>query len=120
MYKIIHDVEFEGQVLELEIHVDHASVKWGNNGIGSYEFWGQKCYDSGTDYIEEFEAEKIIDLSTGESVTDQRKKEITEALYDDEDFMAKLEEKVLAYESEMRMEAELDARYSTPTESIFD
>ena len=25
----------------------------GNDGIGAYEFWGERCYDYGRDYIEE-------------------------------------------------------------------
>jgi hypothetical protein len=30
-----------------------------NDGIGPYEYWGAKCYDSGTDYVEEFIADNI-------------------------------------------------------------
>lgn len=25
-------------------------VEWDNDGIGSYEYWGAKCYDAGNDY----------------------------------------------------------------------
>lgn len=31
--------------VEVEFHTE-------NNGIGSYEFWGQKCFDAGVDYLE--------------------------------------------------------------------
>jgi hypothetical protein len=30
-----------------------------NSGIGSYEFWGAKGFDAGTDYLEEFEIRNV-------------------------------------------------------------
>ena len=27
-----------------------ATPTWKNDGIGSYEYWGMKCYDKGEDY----------------------------------------------------------------------
>ncbi len=35
---------------ELAIEFDYTI---GNDGIGPYEYWGAKCYDAGTDYIED-------------------------------------------------------------------
>lgn len=35
---------------ELAVEFDYTI---GNDGIGSYEYWGARCYDAGTDYIEE-------------------------------------------------------------------
>lgn len=35
---------------ELAVEFDYTI---GNDGIGSYEYWGAKCYDAGTDYIED-------------------------------------------------------------------
>jgi len=35
-----------------------------NDGIGSYEYWGQKCFDAGQDYIE---IENIIPIFTNQS-----------------------------------------------------
>ena len=35
---------------ETEIEVTTEGY-WENDGIGSYEFWGQKCHDSGTVYF---------------------------------------------------------------------
>jgi hypothetical protein len=37
----------------------------GNDGIGSYEFWGSKGFDAGHDYVEEFEVKEwsLISLS---------------------------------------------------------
>lgn len=43
--------------LETEAHPDYIDIvvsinyEIENDGIGSYEFWGQKCCDKGTDYI---------------------------------------------------------------------
>lgn len=35
--------------VEVEVEVDGS---WQNDGIGPYEFWGQKCYDRGRNYFE--------------------------------------------------------------------
>lgn len=120
MHKIIHVVELRGRELELEIHVPQSSVRWGNNGIGAYEFWGQKGYDAGFDYIEEFEAECIIDLDTKEKVADSLREDIIELLYEDDDFMQKLENRIISFEDEMLAEKELEASCRIPTESIDD
>lgn len=41
---------------EIEINYTEIPVlvtyHWANDGIGSYEYWGQKCFDAGIDYIE--------------------------------------------------------------------
>lgn len=37
--------------IELDVDMD-IDWDWCNDGIGSYEFWGQRCYDAGTNYIE--------------------------------------------------------------------
>ena len=34
-----------------------------NDGIGAYEFWGQKCYDKGTDYITFNGLELVYDVT---------------------------------------------------------
>lgn len=28
-----------------------ADPRWENDGIGGYEYWGQKCHDTGRDYV---------------------------------------------------------------------
>ncbi len=38
-----------GEELEVEFM---AECRMENDGIGAYEYWGQKCFDSGTDYAE--------------------------------------------------------------------
>lgn len=42
------EVELETRTIELDVQV---IGHWDNDGIGSYEFWGQKCYDKGTSYF---------------------------------------------------------------------
>jgi hypothetical protein len=47
MTKIKWDIEIgeNGFIVEFK-----ASCRWENDGIGSYEYWGAKCYDKGVDY----------------------------------------------------------------------
>jgi hypothetical protein len=44
-----------------------------NDGIGSYEYWGQKCFDAGSDYVE---VENIDPVFTDEP--EERRAEIIE------------------------------------------
>lgn len=37
--------------IELDVELD-LDWSWQNDGIGAYEFWGQKCFDRGNNYIE--------------------------------------------------------------------
>ena len=46
----------DGNEIELELE---PSI--GNNGIGSYEFQGQKCFDRGETIVEGFSIEEISD-----------------------------------------------------------
>lgn len=46
----------DGNEIELELE---ASIS--NNGIGSYEFQGQKCFDRGDTIVEGFSIESISD-----------------------------------------------------------
>jgi len=61
-------IERDGKELAVE-------VEWikENNGIGSYEFWGQRCYDAGHDYavVENARLEDgtLIDLTDKEVET---------------------------------------------------
>lgn len=43
-----YEIEHEDECLEVEFDCElHPE----NDGIGSYEFWGAKCYDGGIDYL---------------------------------------------------------------------
>lgn len=44
------EVELETRPESVEIRVDTEGV-WNNDGIGPYEFWGQRCYDAGRNYF---------------------------------------------------------------------
>ena len=49
-----------------------------NNGIGAYEFWGQRCYDHGQPEVEEFQ---IVSISE-ESCREQAEAWIAEHFHD--------------------------------------
>ena len=57
------------QGIEYKIETE-VNVTIGNNGIGSYEYWGAKCFDRGTDYVEEFELEDLHAWHHGVEVVD--------------------------------------------------
>lgn len=38
----------ETELLKVEFN---AQPRWENDGIGSYEYWGQESFDKGTDYV---------------------------------------------------------------------
>lgn len=42
------EVEMDGKMVEVDIAIEYSVH---NNGIGSYEYWGQCCYDKGTDSV---------------------------------------------------------------------
>lgn len=41
-------LESRDQDIDIDVDVEFEIL---NNGIGAYEYWGQKCYDKGTDYL---------------------------------------------------------------------
>lgn len=49
-----------GQEIQLEVE---GEFEIGNDGIGHYEFWGQKCFDSGHPVLEMNVPEDITILS---------------------------------------------------------
>ena len=52
IYTYDGDVEFEGRTLGVYFEARATHIVQG--GIGSYEFWGAKCIDSGSPEIDEF------------------------------------------------------------------
>jgi hypothetical protein len=46
------------QIEDLPVTVDWC---WENNGIGSYEYWGQKCFDEGENYIDVRDITPVFD-----------------------------------------------------------
>ncbi len=45
---LIYEVETDEKVIPVKWQ---AFPRWENDGIGSYEYWGQKCFDRGNDYV---------------------------------------------------------------------
>jgi hypothetical protein len=43
------EIEIEDDVIEVDLT---GELSLENDGIGSYEYWGSKCYDAGTNYFE--------------------------------------------------------------------
>jgi len=44
---LIEEIEINDELIEVEFEGEIAIE---NDGIGHYEYWGQKCYDKGHDY----------------------------------------------------------------------
>jgi hypothetical protein len=59
------DVDLTWNDISVRAKVDWT---WENDGIGAYEYWGAKCFDRGSNYIEvqELKAVEIQHTSTGE------------------------------------------------------
>lgn len=88
-------IEYNGQMFTVQID----SMFIGNNGIGLYEFWGIKGYDAGTNYVEDFEAGKLLlenDDGTKQEITGLEKDNILE--YATEDILRQLDEKLPEYD----------------------
>jgi hypothetical protein len=47
-------------IIEDKVKLVVPEIKSVDNGIGPYEFWGQKCFDSQIDYELEFDNDEII------------------------------------------------------------
>lgn len=45
------DVKVRGRELSVEFELDDVAIE--NSGIGHYEYWGARCFDAGSDSIEE-------------------------------------------------------------------
>lgn len=42
-------LENRNEDIDIDVEVEFEVL---NNGIGAYEYWGHKCYDKGSDYLE--------------------------------------------------------------------
>jgi hypothetical protein len=77
------EVELETRPEPVEIEVTTEGI-WENDGIGAYEYWGQKCYDRGTDYftIETWDWDKTgftpEEIATVESAIEAKAKDWSE------------------------------------------
>ena len=89
------EIELEDRMIEVCLDCD---VKWDNDGIGSYEYWGFCGYDHGHDYTEC----ENIDVKSKHS--DEDMKIIND--YIDENYEELAEAACLQYEDECRSRAE--------------
>jgi hypothetical protein len=85
------------------IEFDVENIEVGNDGIGPYEFWGQRGVDRGHDFVEEFDivnlkaeinenlkyVEKEVDFSTmeGKALRDK----LEDAIYDSNEIRAEID-----------------------------
>lgn len=65
----------------------------GNNGIGHYEYWGQKCYDRGIDYADDWMITRIMDAD-GQPVPDEEALPIIDKMYGDVDLVEEIQAKL--------------------------
>jgi hypothetical protein len=65
-----------------------VTYHWDNDGIGHYEFWGSKCYDAGSAYVEIDDIQPIFSAIDSEDI----KKEVIN--YIDDNFEKCAEELV--------------------------
>ena len=42
-------VDLPSGEIDIRLKIEYST---GNSGLGHYEYWGQKCFDKGVDYIE--------------------------------------------------------------------
>jgi hypothetical protein len=67
------ELEIGGLFVRVTFEVWNPSI--GNDGIGSYEFWGAKGFDRGNDYLEEFEVRNVkvyeIEQATKETLVNR-------------------------------------------------
>jgi len=56
-FEIVREYAVKG--IYLEVYVDAEIGSIGNDGIGSYEFWGARGFDKGHDYVEDFTVEGV-------------------------------------------------------------
>ncbi len=104
-FKIPHACLLNGRKEDVLVYVDSSSVRWGNDGIGAYEYWGAKGFDRGTDYIEEFAVERAFELDTAKEYSNRFREAIQYVLQDDHEFLDKLAGLFLTWAAEMKADA---------------
>jgi hypothetical protein len=75
-YPLHQEDPCDAEFTKIETHIDELKPNYriDNNGIGSYEFWGQSSYDHGTNYIEEVDYDPMFIKINGLKSPDERKK----------------------------------------------
>lgn len=77
-----HTINYKGTDYEVSYNAD---VKMVDNGIGSYEYWGQKCIDSRIEAeCQSIEVDGIYNIDADAPVTGELFKDLAE-IFEDED-----------------------------------
>lgn len=79
---------------EFLIEFDYYDVKIENDGIGEYEFWGQKCIDKGQSYVDDFKVSSIE--IEGRKPSERLFNLIETMIKDDEEIYERIENDVLS------------------------
>ncbi|CAK0779130.1 putative Phage protein [Azospirillaceae bacterium] len=63
-----------------------------NSGIGPYEYWGARCFDSGHDYVASFKITDVSEYVEGDSGTlnflpDKDAEPVRKLIYDDDNLV---------------------------------
>lgn len=87
---INYEITYLGEPWDATVHIEVTSV--GNDGIGSYEFWGARGYDKGSNYVEEFDISDIDIPGLELSAEDEAR--IINELRNDEAFASRVREEV--------------------------
>lgn len=53
-------MEMSIPMTDIDFEVD-VTYSMENDGIGAYEYWGAKCYDRGTDYVDVYSIVPVFD-----------------------------------------------------------
>ena len=113
---IIYVESKSGAEHEIEFSVD-CTIE--NDGIGSYEYWGQKCYDHGTDSVEQDGDATCFMVRTGkDGKSRKRKLKFTNEAIDKaiSDYIAENGDKEYRMECESAKEEAAIAKYESRME----
>jgi hypothetical protein len=110
-------IKFKGKKHKVDVKAE--ATAFCNDGIGAYEFWGARGYDSGNDICEEFEILSVTPVKKGSRLSSVDLDKIKNIIYRDEDLYTlvsdgimdmvesrKAEEENKYYEAEEREYAE--------------
>lgn len=87
-----YEVTVRGAQIPVRVYVEDIRII--KDGIGPYEFWGQKCYDAGRRVIDEYIITGIDLYEKGRKLSPRLKEVIKKILYNDDMFFDLLSEGV--------------------------
>jgi len=90
--EVLYTASINGVDYDLEVSIVIDSIE--NDGIGSYEFWGAKEFDKGTDSIGDFSITNVTLDDPSRSFTSKEVIEVIAFLNEDEGFNEKVFETI--------------------------